>query len=101
VPAQTAASAPFRVQFRQLMCTPLLHLLHFSLAAGDTRGFLDDVLVTQFERRRRFLDNHRGLAAGDNGNPGFQRYVGWCVITRNLFSNARYQERRRNHDQAG
>jgi transposase, IS5 family len=35
------------------------------------------------------------------GNPGFQRYVGWCVITKNLFSIARYQERRRNHDQAG
>ena len=29
------------------------------------------------------------------GAPGFQRYVGWCVITKNLFSIARYQERRR------
>ena len=28
------------------------------------------------------------------GEPGFQRYVGWCVITKNLFSIARYQQRR-------
>jgi IS5 family transposase len=33
------------------------------------------------------------------GAPGFQRYVGWCVITKNLFSLARYQERRRRHGQ--
>ena len=32
---------------------------------------------------------------------GFQRYVGWCVITKNLFSIARYQKRRRSHGQAG
>ncbi len=31
------------------------------------------------------------------GEPGFQRYVGWCVITKNLFSIARYQQRRRSH----
>jgi transposase, IS5 family len=31
------------------------------------------------------------------GAPGFERYVGWCVITKNLFSLARYQERRRRH----
>jgi IS5 family transposase len=35
------------------------------------------------------------------GGPGFVRYVGWCVITKNLFSIARYQERRRRHGQAG
>jgi IS5 family transposase len=35
------------------------------------------------------------------GEPGFQRYVGWCVITKNLFSIARYQERRRSHGQVG
>ena len=35
------------------------------------------------------------------GEPGFQRYVGWCVITKNLFSIARYQARRRSHGQVG
>jgi IS5 family transposase len=35
------------------------------------------------------------------GAPGFQRYVGWCVITKNLFSIARYQARRRRHGQVG
>ncbi len=35
------------------------------------------------------------------GAPGFQRYVGWCVITKNLFSIARYQARRRGHGQVG
>jgi len=29
------------------------------------------------------------------GDPGFQRYVGWSVITKNLFSIARWQERRK------
>ena len=33
------------------------------------------------------------------GDRGFQRYVGGCVITKNLFSIARYQQRRRDHDQ--
>jgi transposase, IS5 family len=33
------------------------------------------------------------------GGLGFERYVGWCVITKNLFSIARYQQRRRDHDQ--
>jgi IS5 family transposase len=33
------------------------------------------------------------------GGRGFERYVGWCVITKNLFSIARYQQRRREHDQ--
>jgi IS5 family transposase len=33
------------------------------------------------------------------GGHGFERYVGWCVITKNLFSIARYQQRRRDHDQ--
>src|ERR1700757_311777 len=33
------------------------------------------------------------------GGRGFERYVGWCVITKNLFSIARYQLRRREHDQ--
>jgi hypothetical protein len=33
------------------------------------------------------------------GDREFQRYVGWCVITKNLFSIARYQQRRRDHDQ--
>jgi len=35
------------------------------------------------------------------GDPGFQRYVGWCVITKNLFSIARHQARRRSHGQVG
>ena len=35
------------------------------------------------------------------GEPGFQRYVGWCVITKNLFSIARYQARRGEHGQVG
>jgi transposase, IS5 family len=33
------------------------------------------------------------------GDRGFQRYVGWCVITKNLFSIARDQARRRDHGQ--
>ena len=35
------------------------------------------------------------------GDRGFQRYVGWCVITKNLFSIARYQERGKDHGQIG
>jgi IS5 family transposase len=35
------------------------------------------------------------------GGPGFERYVGWCVITKNLFSIARYQERGKDHGQIG
>jgi transposase, IS5 family len=35
------------------------------------------------------------LRATYKRDPGFQRYVGWCVITKNLFSIARYQKRRR------
>jgi IS5 family transposase len=35
------------------------------------------------------------LRATYKRDSGFQRYVGWCVITKNLFSIARYQERRR------
>jgi IS5 family transposase len=35
------------------------------------------------------------------GGQGFERYVGWCVITKNLFSIARYQERRRRYGQVG
>jgi len=31
------------------------------------------------------------------GGHGFERYVGWCVITKNLFSIARHQQRRRDH----
>jgi transposase, IS5 family len=31
------------------------------------------------------------------GEPGFQRYVGWCVITKNLFSMARFQARQGDH----
>ncbi len=41
------------------------------------------------------------LRATYKRDPGFQRYVGWCVITKNLFSIARYQERRRSHGQIG
>jgi hypothetical protein len=41
------------------------------------------------------------LRATYKGAPGFQRYVGWCVITKNLFSIARYQARRRGHGQVG
>jgi len=33
------------------------------------------------------------------GDRGFQRYVGWCVITKNLFSIARDQAFRRDHGQ--
>jgi hypothetical protein len=29
------------------------------------------------------------------GERGFQRYVGWAVITKNLFSLARWQERKK------
>ena len=29
------------------------------------------------------------------GESGFQRYGGWCVISKNLFSMARWQERRK------
>jgi IS5 family transposase len=35
------------------------------------------------------------LRATYKGERGFQRYVGWCVITKNLFSIARWQERRK------
>ena len=35
------------------------------------------------------------------GGFGFERYVGWCVITKNLFSIARDQARRRDHGQVG
>jgi IS5 family transposase len=35
------------------------------------------------------------------GGHGFERYVGWCVITKNLFSIARDQERRRRYGQVG
>jgi transposase, IS5 family len=35
------------------------------------------------------------------GERGFQRYVGWGVITKNLFSIARHQERRRRHGEVG
>jgi len=35
------------------------------------------------------------------GGLGFERYVGWCVITKNLFSIARYQARRRDDGQVG
>lgn len=41
------------------------------------------------------------LRATYKRDPGFQRYVGWCVITKNLFSIARYQERRRSNGQEG
>jgi IS5 family transposase len=41
------------------------------------------------------------LRARYKRDPGFQRYVGWCVITKNLFSIARYQEHRRSHGQVG
>jgi IS5 family transposase len=41
------------------------------------------------------------LRARYKRDPGFQRYVGWCVITKNLFSIARYQARRRSHGQVG
>jgi transposase, IS5 family len=29
------------------------------------------------------------------GDPGFKRYVGWCVITKNLFSIARWLEHKK------
>jgi hypothetical protein len=31
------------------------------------------------------------------GEAGFQRYVGWSIITKNLFSIARWQVQRRGH----
>jgi transposase, IS5 family len=39
------------------------------------------------------------LRATYKGDDGFQRYVGWSVITKNLFSIARYQERRRRKEE--
>jgi hypothetical protein len=33
--------------------------------------------------------------ASYKGEVGFKRYVGWSVITKNLFSIARYQERKK------
>jgi IS5 family transposase len=33
--------------------------------------------------------------ASYKGERGFKRYVGWCVITKNLFSIARYKERKK------
>jgi hypothetical protein len=33
--------------------------------------------------------------ASYKGERGFVRYVGWCVITKNLFSIARWQERKK------
>lgn len=38
------------------------------------------------------------LRATYKGERGFQRYVGWSVITKNLFSIARFQERRKRSD---
>ena len=38
------------------------------------------------------------LRATYKGEPGFQRYVGWSVITKNLISIARFQERRKRSD---
>jgi hypothetical protein len=35
------------------------------------------------------------LRAMYKGDRGFQRYVGWSVITKNLFSIARCQERKK------
>jgi transposase, IS5 family len=40
------------------------------------------------------------LRATYKGEPGFERYVGWCVITKNLFSIARWQERRKRRGNA-
>ncbi len=37
------------------------------------------------------------LRATYKGDPGFQRYVGWSIITKNLFSIARWRVRRRGH----
>jgi transposase, IS5 family len=39
--------------------------------------------------------------ASYKGEPGFQRYVGWCVITKNLFSIARYKERKKKEKSEG
>jgi len=39
--------------------------------------------------------------ASYRGDRGFQRCVGWCLITKNLFSIARDQARRRGRDQVG
>jgi IS5 family transposase len=35
------------------------------------------------------------MRARYKGEGGFERYVGWCVITKNLFSIARWQERKK------
>ena len=40
------------------------------------------------------------LRATYKGEPGFQRYVGWSVITKNLVSIARFLERRKRNDAA-
>ena len=39
------------------------------------------------------------LRATYKGEHGFQRYVGWSVITKNLFSIARWQERRKKEEE--
>jgi transposase, IS5 family len=39
--------------------------------------------------------------ASYKGEPGFKRYVGWCVITKNLFSIARWQERKKKRKELG
>jgi IS5 family transposase len=38
------------------------------------------------------------LRATYKGERGFQRYVGWSVITKNLFSIARWQDRRKEEE---
>ena len=35
------------------------------------------------------------------GDPGFKRYVGWSVITKNLFSIARWLEHKKNKKKRG
>jgi hypothetical protein len=40
------------------------------------------------------------LRASYKGERGFQRYVGWSVITKNLFSIARWQEQRKRKNDA-
>ena len=37
------------------------------------------------------------VRATDKGESGFQRYVGWSIITKNLFSIARWKVQRRDH----
>ncbi|HWX39622.1 MAG TPA: hypothetical protein VN345_00605 [Blastocatellia bacterium] len=100
-------------------CRKFLHdaTPHYGLRYGPAPGRLPAKRVEQQKQRwfRRGLRWRAGMEATIStlkhpfsmwratykGGLGFERYVGWCVITKNLFSIARYQVRRRGHGQVG